>query len=89
MDDDDLHMLEATGDVLIFATTDNGDMCGWQLAELRDAHRTTEPSILAFQDFAEPRTIATSTGDLVNRIAAGENLFGIGALPATFRAHKS
>lgn len=80
--DEELEALLAdTGDVLIFADSDNGDMCGWQLADLR---ASPEPPVVRVSDF-DGQVLAPSVTDLLVRLIAGEDLFGVGALPRTYR----
>ncbi|WP_407568759.1 hypothetical protein [Deinococcus altitudinis] len=73
-------LLAETGDVLIFADSDNGDMCGWSLAELKAG---SEPPVWWVSDF-EMGVLAGSVTDLTERLLAGEDLFGTGALAATY-----
>jgi hypothetical protein len=74
-------LLDETGDVLIFADSDNGDMCGWHLADLRVS---PEPVVVRVSDFESER-LAASVTELIVRLTAGEDLFGVGALPRTYR----
>ena len=80
------HLLGSTGDVVVFADSNNGDMCGWHLADLRTQR---EPEVVCFQGFDDARTIGASVVDLIRRIAAGKDVFGVGPLPQTFYSLRS
>ncbi|WP_022803083.1 SMI1/KNR4 family protein [Deinococcus ficus] len=69
-------LLAPTGDVLVFADSVNGDMCGWSLQSLR---RGGEVPVICVNDF-EGREVARSFHALLERLTAGDDLFGVGAL---------
>jgi hypothetical protein len=80
MDEELEALLVDTGDILVFATTNNRDMCGWQLADLK---RMEEAPIICVDGF-EAQVMASSVLELVDLLASGKDVFGIGALPNTF-----
>ncbi|THF68963.1 SMI1/KNR4 family protein [Deinococcus sp. Arct2-2] len=71
---------EGSGDVLIFAVTDNGDLCGWPLDALRTG---SEAPVVRLIDF-EMQPLAPSIVALMAQLVSGQDVFGIGPLPATF-----
>lgn len=72
--------LEESGDVLIFAVSDNGDLCGWALDSLQT---TNEAPVVLLIDF-EVQPLAPSVLALLVRLVSGQDVFGTGPLPATF-----
>lgn len=72
--------LEESGDVLVFAVSDNGDLCGWALDSLQT---TNEAPVVWLTDF-EVQPLAPSALALMVRLASGQDVFGTGPLPATF-----
>lgn len=72
--------LEESGDILIFAVTDNGDLCGWALNSLQTE---SEAPVIRLVDF-EVQPLAPSVLALMARLVSGEDVFGIGPLPTTF-----
>jgi hypothetical protein len=80
MDDELRVLLEDTGNILVFATTNNKDMCGWQLADLK---QLPEAPVIRVNGF-EGQVIAASVLELVDFLASGKDVFGVGVLPKTF-----
>jgi len=75
-----------SGEILIFADSDNGDCCGWQLAELG---RSAEPEVVRIP----PRSfdavgLGCSFGELFERLTDGADVFRIGPLQARYQPMK-
>ena len=85
MDEDLQEMLEPTADVLVFANSDNGDMCGWHLHDLIRMSPDVCPVIRIPPRSFDGAVIAASTAEFFRLLAGGENLFGVGALPLQFQ----
>ncbi|MFB9991552.1 SMI1/KNR4 family protein [Deinococcus oregonensis] len=71
---------EGSGDVLIFAVTNNGDLCGWPLDALQTG---SEAPVVRLMDF-EVQPLAPSVLVLMAQLVSGQDVFGIGPVPATF-----
>jgi hypothetical protein len=80
MDEELEALLGDTGEILVFATTNNRDMCGWQLADLKQLPEAPGIRVSGF----EGQVIAASVLELVDFLASGKDIFGSGALPTTF-----
>mgnify|MGYP001602162934 CR=1 FL=1 len=85
MDEDLQEMLEPTADVLVFANSDNGDMCGWYLHDLIRMAPDECPVIRIPPRSFDGDVIASSTAEFFRLLADGANLFGVGALPLEFQ----
>ena len=85
MDDDLQELLEPTADVLVFASSDNGDMCGWHLHDLIRMPSDDCPVIRIAPRSFDGVVIAATTAELFQLLGLGANLFGVGALPRMFR----
>lgn len=77
LDDDDEDLLEETGDVLMFARSDNGDMCGW--------HPNTEEVVrlIGFDELP----LAESTHEFLSNLPTTD-YFGIGVLEPAYCLHE-
>lgn len=86
MDEDLEQMLEPTADVLVFANSDNGDMCGWHLHDLVRMPPDDCPVIRIAPRSFDGAVIAASTAEFFRLLLVeGANLFGVGALPWVFQ----
>ena len=85
MDDDLQELLEPTADVLVFASSDNGDMCGWHLHDLIRMPPDACPVIRIAPRSFDGVVIAATTAEFFQLLGQGANLFGVGALPWVFR----
>jgi hypothetical protein len=81
IDEDDEEALAPTADVIVFARSDNGDMCGWHTADLV-AGRDRVVRLEGFDE--EP--LADSTRQFLDRLP-NTDYFGVGVLPATYERH--
>ena len=85
MDEDLQEMLEPTADVLVFASSDNGDMCGWHLHDLIRLP-PDECSVIRIPPRSfDGEVIAATTAEFFRLLADGANLFGVGELPVAYR----
>lgn len=82
MDAELAEALADSGDVLIFADSDNGDYCGWHLEELR---QVAEPRVvrIAPRSF-DANDAAPDFPSFIDRLISGVDLFGIGPLDCTY-----
>ena len=85
MDEDLQEMLEPTADVLVFASSDNGDMCGWHLHDLIRLPPDECPVIRIAPRSFDGEVVAATTAEFFRLLADGENLFGVGELPVAYR----
>ena len=85
MDEDLQDMLEPTADVLVFASSDNGDMCGWHLHDLIRLPPDECPVIRIAPRSFDGEVVAATTAEFFRLLADGENLFGVGELPVAYR----
>ena len=85
MDEDLQDMLDPTADVLVFASSDNGDMCGWHLHDLIRLPPDESPVIRIAPRSFEGEVIAATTAEFFRLLGGGENLFGVGELPVAYR----
>lgn len=86
MDDDLKEMLEPTADVLVFANSDNGDMCGWHLHDLARMPADDCPVIRIAPRSFDEELIAKTTADFFEKLGQGADLFGVGGLPLRFQS---
>ena len=85
MDDDLKEMLEPTADVLVFANSDNGDMCGWHLHDLTRTPADDCPVIRIAPRSFDGELIAKTTAEFFEKLGQGADLFGVGGLPLWFQ----
>ena len=85
MDEDLQEMLEPTADVLVFANSDNGDMCGWHLHDLIRLPPDECPVIRIAPRSFDGEVIAATTAEFFRLLADGANFFGVGELPVAYR----
>lgn len=76
LDEDDEDLLEETGDVIVFARSDNGDMCGW--------HPGTDRVVRLIGFDEQP--LAESTEEFLSGLPTTD-YFGVGILEPTYRLH--
>ncbi|EOD69190.1 hypothetical protein H480_07558 [Amycolatopsis vancoresmycina DSM 44592] len=81
IDEDDEEDLAPTADVIVFARSDNRDMCGWHAADLAAG----EDRVVRLDGFDE-EPLAGSTRQFLDGLP-GTDYFGIGVLPPTYRRH--
>ncbi len=78
-----IQLAHESGRIVIFAETDNGDALGWLASNL---DRSTEPPVLrVLPDSLAAVPLADGFMPLLQSLAAGEDLFGLGPLPVTYR----
>lgn len=77
LDDDDDDLLDETGDVIVFARSDNGDMCGWHPG----ADRVV--CLIGFDELP----LTESTEEFLSGLPTTD-YFGIGVLALTYRLHE-
>ena len=85
MDDDLQELLEPTADVLVFASSDNGDMCGWHLHDLIRLPPDECSVIRIAPRSFDGEVIAATTAEFFRLLADGANFFGVGELPVAYR----
>ena len=85
MDEDLQEMLEPTADVLVFASSDNGDMCGWHLHDLIRLPPDECSVIRIAPRSFDGEVIAATTAEFFRLLADGANFFGVGELPVAYR----
>jgi len=81
LDEDDQPRIEPTADVVVFAQSDNGDMCGWHAAALAAA----DAPVVRLTGFDET-PLAASTSQFLEAVLDADH-FGTGSLPATYQRH--
>ncbi|MET8996445.1 SMI1/KNR4 family protein [Amycolatopsis sp. NPDC004169] len=81
IDEDDEEELAPTADVIVFARTDNRDMCGWHAADLAAG----EDRVVRLDGFDE-EPLAGSTRRFLDGLP-GTDYFGFGVLAPTYRRH--
>jgi hypothetical protein len=83
IDEDDEEALAPTADVIVFARSDNGDMCGWHTADLLAGR----DRVVRLEGFDE-QPLADSTRQFLENLPRTD-YFGVGVLPATYERHVS
>src|SRR5262245_46584306 len=81
IDDDDEEHLAPTADVIVFARSDNGDMCGWHTADLAAG----KDRVVRLDGFDE-EPLADSTRQFLDNLP-NTDYFGVGVLSLTYKRH--
>jgi hypothetical protein len=81
IDEDDEEDLAPTADVILFARSDNRDMCGWHTADLVAG----KDRVVRLDGFDE-EPLADSTRQFLDGLP-DTNYFGFGVLPSTYKRH--
>lgn len=81
IDEDDEDDLAPTADVIVFARSDNRDMCGWHTADLA----VGEDRVVRLDGFDE-EPLADSTRQFLDSLPTTD-YFGFGVLPSTYQRH--
>jgi hypothetical protein len=82
IDADDEDELAPTADVIVFARSDNGDMCGWHAADLAAG----KDPVVRLDGFDE-EPLADSTREFLDNLP-DTNYFGFGVLDPSYRRHE-
>ena len=82
IDEDDEEDLAPTADVIVFARSDNRDMCGWHTADLAAG----ADRVVRLDGFDE-EPLADSTRQFLDSLPTTD-YFGFGVLPSTYQRHK-
>jgi hypothetical protein len=81
IDEDDEEDLAPTADVIVFARSDNRDMCGWHAADLA----VGQDRVVRLDGFDE-EPLAHSTRQFLDLLPTTD-YFGFGVLPPTYERH--